>query len=131
MGTDWAALAAMFRERVREATGHDLDFSLESLAVLDDLLDEWLYLAQVYGSERPHDLSELEQPLIAYVGETLRQNFGGQWVERPTGSVLRISHAIDLDLRPLVQATLVHQHPPSFARLASALERELEERAWK
>lgn len=131
MPTDWTALATTFRERVREATGHDLDFSLESLALLDDLLDEWLHLAEVYGSDRPHDLSELEGPLVAYVGETLRRAFGGHWVERPTGPVLRVSQAIDLDLRPLVRATLAHQHRPSFSRLASALERELEERAWE
>jgi len=45
--------------------------------------------------------------------------------------VLRVSQAIDLDLGPLVRATLAHQHRPSFSRLASALERELEEHAWE
>ncbi|MDW8059670.1 MAG: hypothetical protein RMK01_06305 [Thermomicrobium sp.] len=131
MPFDWSALAATFAERVRDATGQELDFSLESLALLDDLLDEWLHLGEVYGSDRPHQMSELELPLVAYVGETLRRSFGGSWVERPSGTVLRIAHAVDLDLRPLVRAILAYQHPPSFARLAEALAREVEERAWE
>jgi hypothetical protein len=131
MSTDWTALATAFAERVREATGQDLDFSLDSLALLDDLLDEWLHLAGVYGGDRPHDLSDLELPVLAYVGETLRQNFGGNWIERPGGPALRLAYTVDLDLRPLVRAILSHRQPPGFARLASAIERELEERAWK
>ncbi|WP_448575964.1 hypothetical protein [Thermomicrobium sp.] len=124
----WVKLASDFADRVVGMTGQKLDFSLASLAVLDDLLDEWLHLSRVYGSERPDDLSNLEFPLVAYVGETFRRAYGGTWIERPTGPVLRIAQTIELDLRPLVQAILAQQHPPAFARLAAALDRELEER---
>ncbi|MCM8747204.1 hypothetical protein NET03_11790 [Thermomicrobium sp. CFH 73360] len=131
MAQDQSRLAREFAERVREATGQELDFSLDALVVLDDLLDEWLHLAEVYGGERPQDLTELAQPLAAYVGETIRLAFGGRWIERPGGPVLRLAEAVDLELLPLVQAILTRQYPPAFARLAAALERELEERAWK
>ena len=124
----WEALASDFADRVAEMTGQHLDFTLASLAILDDLLDEWLHLSQVYRSERPDDLSRLVLPLVAYVGETLRHTYGGTWIERPSGPVLRIAQTIELDLRPLVQATLAQQHPPAFARLAAALDRELEDR---
>ena len=124
----WEALASHFADRIAEMTGQKLDFSLASLAVLDDLLDEWLHLSRVYGSERADDLSGLVLPLVAYVGETVRHAYGGTWIERPTGPVLRIAQTIELDLRPLVQAILAQQHPPAFARLAVALDHELEER---
>ncbi len=127
MGPAPLDLAELFVERLREATGQTLDYSLDSLALLDDLLEEWLHFAEVYGSDRPHDLSHLEQPLVAYVGETLRRAFGGHWVERPGGTVVRLAQRIDLDLLPFVRSILTHQRPPAFARLAAAVERELEE----
>ncbi len=120
-------LAELFVERLRDATGQTLDYSLDSLALLDDLLEEWLHFAEVYGSDRPHDLSHLEQPLVAYVGETLRRTFGGYWIERPGRSVVQLAQHIELDLFPLVRSILAHQRPPAFARLAAAVERELEE----
>ncbi len=131
MWQEQSRLAHEFAERVREATGQELDFSLESLAVLDDLLDQWLHLAEVYGGEQPQDLTALAQPLAAYVGETLRMAFGGRWIERTGRPVLQLGEVVDLELLPLVRVILGRQHPPAFARLAAALERELEERAWK
>ncbi|MCS7050773.1 MAG: hypothetical protein NZL87_04080 [Thermomicrobium sp.] len=121
-------LALEFAQRTLEATGQHLDFSLRSLALLDDLLDEWLHLAQVYGSERPHDLSEFTLPLLAYVGETIRQAFGGSWIERSGAPVLRLTDTTELDLAPYVRAVLSSQQPPAFARLVHALERALEDR---
>lgn len=126
----WSELAHEFVRLVLDIAGQQLDFSLESLATLDDLLDEWLHLSVIYGGERPAGLDHLTLPLVSYVGETLRRAFGGTWVTRDDRPLLAFRPNITLDLFPLVQRTLTHQQPPAFARLATALDRALEESNW-
>jgi hypothetical protein len=65
-------LAADFVSTVSEQWGERLDYSPASLRVLDALLEEWLDLAEAYGSDRPADVMPLAMPAAAYVGEVLR-----------------------------------------------------------
>lgn len=128
---DWTQLAQQFAEEVRESTGYELNFTSASLAVLDDLVDEWLHLAEVYSGERPQELDHLTLSVLAYVGETLRRSFGGTWVAGAQQPKLLFRSVIQFDLYELVQQILRREHPPAFARLAQALERELELRFGK
>ncbi len=108
--------------------GEQLDFSPQSLATVDSLLDQWLHLAEVYAGVEPPDLTPFIMPTAAYAGEVLRRALGGEWIipEKP-GSYpyLVLGGHLQVNAVHLVEQILRHRAPLSlwetYQRLARML----------
>ena len=62
-------------ETHREASGEDLDFSIDSLTLVDALLEDWRDEGIVSA-----DVAETLFSFGCYVGEVIRLEAGGKWV---------------------------------------------------
>lgn len=63
-------------KRCKDLFNIELDFSVESIAPLEGIIDSFP------RGDEPTILEKLNEPLVAigcYVGEVIRRNFGGEW----------------------------------------------------
>jgi len=123
--------AAFFAAAASAQSGERLDFSPESLAILDSLLDQWLHFAAVYGGAERPDLSPYVVPAAAYVGTVLQRALRGEWVvsEEPGGRPsLVFGDAAHLDVLSLMEQILSGSVRPCLWDMYLVLERNLRER---
>ena len=99
----------------------DLDFTVASLAGLDDMLAKMIDLAEPYQSEQTSDLLPVALAVTAYVGEVFRQSIPEtQWItEFQDGEMppphIRLKDGMRLNLMKKSLQILTRADSPSFA----------------
>ena len=99
----------------------DLDFTVDSLARLDGILDQMLDLSEAYWSDRSRDLLLVAVSITAYVGEVFRHAFeGASWeTEIEEGEIppphIRLAQGMRLNLMKKSIQVLTRQDSPTFA----------------
>jgi hypothetical protein len=113
--------AARFATQMEAQFDVDLDFTVESLARLDGMLDQMIDLSEAYWSDRPDDLLPVALAITAYVGEVFRRSFEGTvWVtEVEEGQIppphVRLAGGVRLNLMKKSLQVLTRSDTPSFA----------------
>jgi hypothetical protein len=123
-----ATQAAAFAAAASAQSGEQLDFSPESLATLDNLLDQWLHFAEVYGGEKPLDLSPYAASVAAYAGTVLQRALDGEWVvpaEPGSQPYLRFGDTLNIDVLSIVEQSLARSQRLSLWETYLALKRRL------